>query len=259
MKKFIAAAVLAATALTASMPAAAQSGSRSQRALQRGTAEIPHCTRPLGSIAVVEPDNNWWSGLGLSSPEAIIKLFVSRSGCFTLVDRGRGLQSRNIERALADNGELQRGSNIGRGQVRAADYFMVPDIVTQNANASGTNLGGIAGGIGRLFGHNAVGAVAGGLSSRSSEANVTLALVNARTTEQERVTEGFGRRRDVSFNAGGGGFLGGALGGVGGGSYQNTQIGQVIVLAYLQAYTNMVQELGGQPDNASAAAPRAER
>jgi curli biogenesis system outer membrane secretion channel CsgG len=257
MKKFLAAAALAATALTMSTPAAAQSPTR--RAQERGQAQIPHCARPLGALAIVEPDNNWWSGLGLSSPEAIIKLFVARSGCFTLVDRGRGLQNRNLERALADNGELQPHSNIGRGQVRAADYFMVPDIVSQNAHAGGTNVGGLVGGIGRAFGHNALGAIAGGLSTNSSEANVTLSLVNSRTTEQERITEGFGRRRDISFNAGAGGFLGGGFGAFGGGSYENTQIGQVIVLAYLDAYTNMVQELGGLPDNASAAAPRARR
>ena len=35
-----------------------------------------------------------------------------------------------MERAMADNGELQRGSNIGKGQVNAADYFLEPDIVT---------------------------------------------------------------------------------------------------------------------------------
>jgi curli biogenesis system outer membrane secretion channel CsgG len=116
----------------------------------------------------------------------------------------------------------------------------------------------VLGGLGSMFGGRAgyaAGAIAGGLNTRSSEANVTLSLVNARTTEQERITEGFGRRRDVSFNLGAGGFLGGGFGAFGGGSYENTQIGQVIVLAYLQAYTNMVRELGGLPMNASAAAP----
>src|SRR3546814_8805026 len=71
--------------------------------------------------------------LPICSPEAIIKVFVMKSGCFGLVDRGKGLANRNIERALADSGELQRGSNIGRAQVKAADYFVVPDIVTQNS------------------------------------------------------------------------------------------------------------------------------
>jgi hypothetical protein len=35
--------------------------------------------------------------------------------------------------------------------------------------------------------------------------------------------------------------------------YTNTEIGQVITLAYLQAYTDIVGQLGGLTDNASAA------
>ena len=43
----------------------------------------------------------------------------------------------------------------------------------------------------------------------------------------------------------------------GGGGYQNTEVGQIIVLAYLDAYTKLVGQLGGLPSNAAAAAPRA--
>ncbi len=58
--------------------------------------------------------------------------------------------------------------------------------------------------------------------------------------------------------AGAGGFGGGVFGAAGGGGYQDTAIGQIIVLAYLDAYTKLVTQLGGLPDNASAAAPRAQ-
>jgi curli biogenesis system outer membrane secretion channel CsgG len=235
--------------------ASAQSSARA--AQERGQAQIPVCTQRLGTIAVVEPDNNWWRPLGLASPEAIIKLFVMRSGCFGLVDRGQGLQSRNIERALADQGELQPGSNLGRGQVRAADYFIVPDIVSQNRNAGGTAAGAVLGGLGRALGGRTVGALAGGLNVRSQEANVMLTLVNARTTEQERMAEGFARKQDVSFRAGAGGFLGGGFGALGASSYENTEIGQVIVLAYLDAYIALVTQLGGLPADPSRAAPPA--
>ena len=58
---------------------------------------------------------------------------------------------------------------------------------------------------------------------------------------------------------GGGGGLGwmGGLAAAGGGGYQNTDIGQVIVLAYLDAYTKLVGQMGGLPANAAAAAPKA--
>ncbi len=254
MKKFMWTTALVAALGVAGQPAMAQSSGR--KAQEKGTQEIPVCSKRLGTIAVVEPDTNWWQQLGLGSPEAIIKVFVMKSGCFGLVDRGKGLASRNIERALADDGELQDNSNIGRAQVKAADYFVVPDIVTQNSNSGGNALGGVLGGIGRSF-LGGFGALAGVINVKKKEANVTLTLVNARTTEQERLTEGYARKSDLSFGAGGGGFFGGGFGAVGGGGYQNTDIGQVLVLAYLDAYTKLVGQLGGLPENASAAAPQA--
>ena len=38
-----------------------------------------------------------------------------------MIDRNGGMAMRNQERDLNDSGDLQRGSNIGRGQVLAAD------------------------------------------------------------------------------------------------------------------------------------------
>jgi curli biogenesis system outer membrane secretion channel CsgG len=250
MRKFSYLAAAVAAAAMAASPAFAKSSGR--KAQERGMEEIPVCTKKLGTIAVVEPDNNWWQALGLGSPEAIIKLFVMRSGCFGLVDRNKGLASRNIERALADNGELQPGSNIGRGQVKAADYFIVPDIVSQNSNSGGTNVGGVLGG---FLGNSTIGAIAGGISVKKKEANVLLTLVNARTTEQERMTEGYYRKTDIGWAGGGGAGWWGGFGALGASSYANTDIGQVIVLAYLKAYKDMVYQLGGLPADPSAAAP----
>jgi hypothetical protein len=51
-------------------------------------------------------------------------------------------------------------------------------------------------------------------------------------------------------------FGGGVFGAVGGGGYQNTDIGQVLVLAYLDAYKQLVTQLGGLPVDPSAAAPK---
>jgi len=253
MKKLIAAALTAALVVSASPAMAASKDKSSGRKDQeKGTAEIPRCAKKLGAIAIIEPDDQWWREYNLGSPEAIIKVFVQQSGCFSLVNRGGGLQSRAMERALADQGELQAGSNVGGGQVKAADYFIEPNIVSANSNSGGGGLGGVVGG---LFG-GAAGAIAGGISVKKGEANVTLSLVDARTTE-EFVAEGYRRKSDLSWGGGGGVFTGGFLGAAGGGSYQNTAIGQIIVLAYLDAYTKLVDQLGGLPDNAADAAPQA--
>ena len=254
MSKYLAALAALSLSLTGAPAFAKESKSSGRKAQEKAQAQIPVCQKKLGAVAIVEPDHHWWSDYGLSSPEALLKVMVMKSGCFSLVDRGKGLESRALERALADNGELQRGSNIGKRQVKAADYFIVPDLVSRNRDSGGGNVGG---GLGGLIG-GGIGAIAGGLKVKKKEANVTLTLVNSRTTEQERITEGYARKTDLGISGGGLGVFGGALGAVGGSSYENTEIGQVIVLAYLNAYRDMVTQLGGLPLDPSAAAPVAE-
>jgi curli biogenesis system outer membrane secretion channel CsgG len=249
-------------ALIGTAPASAQIGSKasSGKDMQtKGELTIPRCTKRLGTIAIVEPDNQWWREFNLGSPEQILRVFVQQSGCFSLVNRGRSMQSRAMERALADQGELQSGSNLGKGQVKAADYFLEPNIVTANRNSGGGGAGAVLGGLGGLFGGagRVFGAVAGGINVKKGEANVTLSIVNARTTEEEALTQGYARKSDVGFGAGGGGGTWGLFGGGAGGSYQDTAIGQIIVLAYLDAYTKLVSELGGLPANAASTAPKA--
>ena len=227
-----------------------------QEQRQQKQAEIPRCAKPLGVMAVNEPERNWWAELHLGSPEALIKVFVQQSGCFTLVDRGAGLAAAQRERALAGGGELRQGSNIGGGQIMAADYVLVPDIVSQNANASGNNIGAALGGfLGRSFGP--VGALAGGLSINSSTADVVLTITDVRSTQQLATIDGHGKKTDIGFGVGGGVFGYGGFGAAGATGYNNTEIGQVITLAYLEAYTKLVDQLGGLPaEGASAAAPQ---
>ncbi|HAD84646.1 MAG TPA: curli production assembly/transport component csgg, partial [Brevundimonas sp.] len=54
--------------------------------------------------------------------------------------RGTGMSVAQRERELASGGDLQRGSNVGGGQVRAADYVLVGEIASQNANSGGNAL-----------------------------------------------------------------------------------------------------------------------
>jgi len=240
-----------ATALVTTTATQAAGPSSGRQAQANGMQDIPHCTRNLGTVAIVEPDTQWWREYNLGSPEAILKVFIAQSGCFTMVNRGRAMQNRNMERAMADNGELQGGSNLGKGQVKAADYFLQPDIVSGNNHSGGNALGGALGG---FLGHG-IGAIAGGININKKEANVTLSLVNARTTEEQALTEGYYRKSDLSFGGGAGGGWWGGFAAAGGGGYQDTAIGQVIVLAYLDAYTKLVTQLGGLSVSAATAAP----
>jgi hypothetical protein len=252
MTRFAYLAGAAAAAVLVTSPAFAKSSKASSGAQdqQRGTAEIPRCARKIGSLAIVEPDNQWWRELNLGSPEAILRVFVQQSGCFTLVNRGRSMQSRAMEKALAEDGELRRGSQVEKKhQVIAAQYFMEPNIVSTNKNSGGGGFGGVLGGVlGHMGGAaSVVGGIAGGINVKKGEANVTLSLVNAATTEEEALTEGYYRKRDLSFGGAGGAGWWGGFGAAGGYGYQNTEIGQIIVLAYLDAYKKLVTQLGGQP------------
>ena len=216
-------------------------------AAPQGTPELPHCGAPIGTVAIEEPQRDWWSPLGLSNPEALIKLMAGRSNCLRVVARGQAMEMRQAERNLGDSGELQRGQNFGKGQVVAADYIIIPDIVESNGNAGGMNLGGI----GRAFG-GPFGAIAGNLNLKSSSAHTLITLVNARTTEQEYVAEGLSKKTDIGFGGGGGGWDWGVVGG----GYSNTDIGKVVSIAYINAFADLIGHMQQTaPGSAQAAAP----
>lgn len=233
------AALSVAFSLAAVSPAAAQYGMNKKPPKNAATPELPRCERPLGTAAVQEPENRWWTELGLSNPEALLKLFAGRSNCLRIVDRGGGLAMRNQEAALGGTGDLRRGSNVGRGQVAAADYFIIPDIANSNSNSGGSAIGAVAGSLlGSRFG--GAGALAGSIRTKSSEAQALITLVDARTTEQLYVAEGVAKKTDIGFGVGGGGYGSTGFGAAAGGGYSNTEIGKVITAAYFNAFVDLV-------------------
>lgn len=238
MRAFSAAATalgLVATLITAT-PAAAQYGMDKKQPKNAATPELPRCARPLGTAAVQEPENKWWTQLGLSNPEALLKLFAARSGCLRIVDRNGGLAMRNQEAALGASGDLRRGSNLGKGQVAAADYFIIPDIANSDSNTGGAAIGAIAGSL--LPG--GFGALAGGLRTKKAQAQALITLVDARTTEQVYVAEGVAQKTDISFGGGGGAYGVTGFGALAGGGYADTDIGKVITAAYFNAFVDLV-------------------
>jgi curli biogenesis system outer membrane secretion channel CsgG len=213
-------------------------------AKEKAPPEIPKCAKKFGTLAVNEPKVQWWRELGLESPEALIKVFVAESKCFTLVDRGKGLEAAQAERALAAGGDLRGGSNVGKGQMKAADYVLLPDIVNQNANSGGNKIGGLLGGV--LPG--VAGVLAGGISLKSKTASVVLTLTDVRSTEQVSLAQGNAKKTDLGWGAGGGAFFGG-FAAAGASGYANTEIGQVVTAAYLDAYIKMVADVQAiEPD-----------
>ncbi len=78
----------------------------------------------------------------------------------------------------------------------------------------------------------------------SKTADVVLTITNVRTSEQQAMEEGHGSKTDVGLGFGGGWGGWGGFGGAGISNYQNTAIGQVVVLAYIEAYTKLVGRSG---------------
>ena len=242
MRKTLIAIIGGALTLAMSTTALAQ-----PQAAASTTPQVPHCGRNLGTLSIQNGDSAGWTGYRLQPPAALLRVVVQQSGCFTVVERGAGLDAAMRERELASGGNLQRGSNVGGGQIKAADYVLLADVVAQDNNASGGAVGGLVGGmVGGRFG-----AAIGGLGTRTQTAQTTLTLTNVRTTESFS-TEGNARNRNLTW--GGGAFLGG--GGVGLGGYTDTEIGRVITVAFIDSYTNLVTQAGGLSASAATDAPR---
>jgi curli biogenesis system outer membrane secretion channel CsgG len=233
-----AASLLPMQAIAAPKQASASNGQKLQEQAQN---DVPKCARKLGTLSIVDGDDpSGWTQNSLAPPQKLLRVLVQRSGCFNIVDRGSGLNAAQQERAIGGNLGLQRGSNVGQGQIKAADYVLVAEIQGANSNVSGS---GVAGGIGAAFG-GPIGGLLGGLRTKKLEANTVLSLTNVRTTETMAVEEGYAAKKDTSFAVGGLFGAGGVgLGGVGGG-YENTDIGRIVTLAFIQAYSKLVTGLG---------------
>ena len=218
--------------------ARASSGQR----LQEATAnDVPRCPRPLGTLSIVDGDDpSAWTQYSLAAPSKLLKVLVARSNCFKLVDRGTGLQAAEKERMIGGGLGLQRGANVGVGQIKAADYVLQAEVQGANNNVSGSSVGA---GVGAVLG-GPIGGLLGGIRTRKQEANVVLSVTNVRTTETIATTDGYAAKKSTSFAAGGGVFAGVAGGGAVGGGYDNTDIGKIVTLAFIQAYTKLVNELG---------------
>src|SRR4051812_42937198 len=161
------------------------------------SSKVEKCEHSLGAIAVAEPQTiNQFSTYGLTSPVAVLRLMIQQSGCFDVVERGVAMQNLQQERALAAAGDAQSGSNVGKGQLQAADFVMTPNVLF-NANTGGVG-GAVAGLGGKLFGSlgATIGGIAGGLKFK--EAQTSLMIADVRSGIQIAAEEGAAKKTDFS-------------------------------------------------------------
>jgi hypothetical protein len=196
-----------------------------------GADGLERCEKPMGAMTVVEPQTQVLSYLSryqLSSPVSLIRMMIQQSNCFIVVERGVGMQNMMQERNLAAAGQARQNSNIGAGQMVAADFILTPNVVFSENNA-----GGLGAAVGGLFGRSA-GALVGGLKFK--EAQTSMLVADARSGVQVAAAEGSTKKADFSLGAA----LFGGGGGAAGGGYSNTNEGKIIAAALMDNYKQIV-------------------
>lgn len=236
----VAAAQSAVTSVT--KPKQGQGGSVVQGAAgtdgSQGDKGLEHCDKPMGAIAVHEVQQDMIGYLrryNLQSPVSLIRLMIQQSNCFIVVERGVGMQNMAQERQLAAAGESRQGSNVGGGQMVAADFVLTPGVVFSENNA-----GGVGAGVANYFGHTA-GAIAGGLKFK--EAQTSMLLADVRSGVQVAAAEGSTKKADIRLGSSlwGGGTAGSA------GGYGNTNEGKIIAAAFMDNYNKLVGAVRDDP------------
>jgi curli biogenesis system outer membrane secretion channel CsgG len=218
-------------------------GAAGTQGAQGAAGDLERCDKAMGAVAVVEPQDYVMQALSrynLQSPVGLIRMMIQQSNCFIVVERGQGMQNMMQERALAGGGELRGGSNVGGGQMVAADFILTPAVVFSEGNAGGVGgaLGGLLGG----RGGSVLGAVAGGLKFK--EAQTSMLVADARSGVQVAAAEGSSKKADLSL-----GVLvigGGAGGGIGG--YGNTNEGKIVAASFADNYNNIVRAIRNDPN-----------
>lgn len=213
-------------------------GSASATGSADAAPSLEKCEKPFGTLAVVQPQDHLTAALArfnLPPPNGLLRLMIQQSNCFQIVERGVAMQNLMQERALAQGGQLQAGSNVGRGQMVTADFLLTPEIAFSEDNSGGAAIGAIGGMFG-VFG-SVVGAVASGIKFK--QAQTTLLLADARSGLQVAAAQGSVEKADWG--------AGGFLGGVGAGAYTNTAEGKVVAAALLDNYNNIVRSIRNQP------------
>ncbi|GFE77952.1 CsgG/HfaB family protein [Novosphingobium sp. TCA1] len=211
--------------------------------------DLPQCSKPLGSVALVEDkapsaedqippgmraliqmaERQNGGSTARVDPLPLLKLLAAKSNCFLVVERGGAFDALQRERNLAAGGSVANGQALTQATLTAADYLISAQVLYSDANSRG---GG--GGLGGSFGS------AVGLKTKTLESQIMLSLIDVKTGVQRAVATGAGRKKDVSL-VGGGLLLDIGIGALGG-SYTSTDIGKITSLAMLDAYRKIATD-----------------
>ncbi len=190
---------------------------------------LKSCASPLGTVALVEDQSVYYGRYGLESPLPVLRLMISQSGCFNVVDRGQAITRIQQEQLLS-------GTQGSAQRIVGAQYFLTPNVVFSDPN-SGGGAGSLTA-LGRYL-PGELSALAGNLGLQRSEVQTVLFLTQTSTGLQVAAAEGSAKNSDLSL----GGF--GWIRGLGGAAsaYASTDMGKLVIGSLVDAYNKMVVQL----------------
>lgn len=147
---------VAALSLMLTTPAEAQIfGRRGNDSAVSVINETPRCTQNLGTVTIADTQGALFNQLGVGAPSELLRYLVRESGCFTLIERGPGMDVVERERGLG-----------AAGRIRTADFVLVAELANPIEADSGDSrrglLGSLASSGGRLLLQAGVAAVTQG-------------------------------------------------------------------------------------------------
>jgi len=202
------------------------SGGQSAEA-QGASSNLKTCGAPLGTVALVEDQTVSYSRYNLESPLPVLRLMITQSGCFNVVDRGGALTRIEQEQILT-------GKQGSKQRITGAQYFLTPNVVFSDANSGGGSLSALSGML-----PGAIGSLAGNLGLQKSEVQSVLFLTQTSTGVQVAASEGSAKNSDLKFNSFG--WLGGGGGGASG--YASTAMGKLVIASLVDSYNKLVTQL----------------
>lgn len=165
-------ALMATSALCAvsASPAEAQIfGRRNNAETRQVLNEDPRCSQNLGTVAIAETQGVLFDQMGLGAPTELLRAVIRDSGCFTLIERGPGMDLVERERSLG-----------GAARVRTADFVLVAELANPIESTDSDRRSGLLGSLAAVGGRAllsaglaaATGGDLGGLGGLGAEAGL---------------------------------------------------------------------------------------
>ena len=165
-------ALMATSALFAASasPADAQIfGRRNNAETRQVLNEAPRCSQNLGTVAIAETQGVLFDQMGLGAPTELLRAVIRDSGCFTLIERGPGMDLVERERSLG-----------GAARVRTADFVLVAELANPIESTDSDRRSGLLGSLAAVGGRAllsaglaaATGGDLGGLGGLGAEAGL---------------------------------------------------------------------------------------